>query len=197
MVLVAGLLTWDHLIGNENGAGDAFPVDPGTFGVALAVALALAVLTFGVVVPRALQDGARVTTYAVVLAGLAVVTAPFATWFGIPQVLAGGSIVLGRASRAAGHHGAGTAAVVLSLIVLGFGVVATAFPPTEPQGGSGGWSRRPAPEEPVSARVQTALAMSTTSGGRLEPTVPRMLPPRGRQYPSRSATAIARLASSM
>jgi hypothetical protein len=36
-----------------------------------------------------------------------------------------------------------------------------------------------------------------TSGGRLDPRVPRTLPPRGRQSPSRSAMPIARLARSM
>jgi len=46
------------------------------------------------------------------------------------------------------------------------------------------------------ARTYPAAAISATSGGRLEAAVPRTLPPRGRQYPRRSARPIARLASS-
>lgn len=62
------------------------------------------------------------------MAAAALVTAPFLTWLGLPQVFAGGGLVLGLAARATGHSRAGTVAGVLSLVVLVFGIAATALP---------------------------------------------------------------------
>ncbi len=121
-------MAWDHLIGNESGSDDSFPVDLGTFVLSMALVLALAVLVFGILVPRALDAEGGVARYALIMAAVAVVTAPFLTWLGLPQVLAGGGLVLGLAARASGHSRAGTVAMVLSLLVLVFGIAATAFP---------------------------------------------------------------------
>jgi hypothetical protein len=128
LVLIAALLAWDHLIGNEGDSGDAFPVDLGAFVLSFALVLALALLVFGILVPRALHAEGSVARYALIMAAVAVVTAPFLTWLGLPQVLAGGGLVLGLAARATGHSRAGTVAAVLSLVVLVFGIAATAFP---------------------------------------------------------------------
>lgn len=128
LVLTTALLAWDHLIGNEGDSDDAFPVDLGAFVLSMALVLALALLVFGILVPRALHAEGSVARYALIMAGVAVVTAPFLTWLGLPQVLAGGGLVLGLAARATGHPRAGTVAAVLSLVVLVFGIAAIAFP---------------------------------------------------------------------
>jgi hypothetical protein len=128
LVLITALLAWDHLIGNEGDSADAFPVDLGAFVLSIALVLALALLVFGILVPRALHAEGRVARYALIMAAAAVVTAPFLTWLGLPQVLAGGGLVLGLAARASGHSRAGTVAAVLSLVALVFGIAATAFP---------------------------------------------------------------------
>lgn len=128
LLLTTALLAWDHLIGNEGDSDDAFPVDLGAFVLSMALVLALAVLVFGILVPRALHAEDSVARYALIMAAVAVITAPFLTWLGLPQVLAGGGLALGLAARASGHSRAGTVAAVLSLLVLAFGIAATAFP---------------------------------------------------------------------
>lgn len=128
LALTTALMAWDHLFGNEGASDDAFPVDPGTFVLSMALVLAFALLVFGILVPRTLRAEGNVTRYALIMAAVAVVTAPFLSWLGLPQVLAGGGLVLGLAARASGHSRAGTVAFVLSLLVLVFGVAATAFP---------------------------------------------------------------------
>jgi hypothetical protein len=128
LMLTTALLAWDHLIGNEGDPDDAFPVDLRAFVLSMVLVLALALPVFGILVPRALHAEGSVARYALIMAVVAAVTAPFLTWLGLPQVLAGGGLVLGLAARASGHSRAGTVAAVLSLVVLVFGIAATAFP---------------------------------------------------------------------
>ncbi|WP_133802391.1 hypothetical protein [Kribbella caucasensis] len=130
LVLVAGLMAWDHLWGNE-GSGE-FPVDAGTFVIAMAVSLVCGGLINWVVVPRTIVDLSKAPRRALWLSGLAVPLVFVAGWLGFPLVIAGGGIVLGLLSPSTpGRNRMALGAIVLGLLVLGFGVVATAFPPTD------------------------------------------------------------------
>jgi hypothetical protein len=126
--LASVLMVYDHLIGNQPGSTDSFPVDPGGFLLSIVVIAVFALVVLGRVVPRALGDAARETKYALALSSVAVVAAPFGIWLGFPLVLAGGGIGLGlHARRNAGGRWA-IAAVVLGAVVLLFGALATMFP---------------------------------------------------------------------
>lgn len=127
--LVVVLMAWDHLIGNQ-GDGDPFPVDAPTFGLAMGLA-ALTALGVTVVVRRANAATDVPTRPAVALAIGSLVTAPFLSWLAIPQVLAGGALLLGFDLLRAGRRGVAVAVLVAAVLALLFGVLGTAFPPVD------------------------------------------------------------------
>jgi hypothetical protein len=126
LALVTALMAWDHLIGNEGGA-DEFPVDPAAFVIAVAACLATAVVAFGVVLRRATTEPGTLRA-ALWLTGLAVVCAPFLSWLGIPQVLAGGGLEGGLRLVDLGRRRPGIAVVVVCCLVLLLGILGTAVP---------------------------------------------------------------------
>jgi hypothetical protein len=127
--LVVILMAWDHLIGNR-GDGDAFPVDPATF----LLAIGLAVVTAGVVwlvVRRADATAKDPVAPALALAVAGIVTAVMVSWLAIPQVLAGGALMLGLDLLGAGRRGVGYAVIATATLTLLLGVLATAIPPVD------------------------------------------------------------------
>jgi hypothetical protein len=130
VTLVVVLMAWDHLVGNEPGGTDAFPVDPPAFAISMLCTLATAAIVFGVVAPRALGNPSRAPVWAAWLSGAALPLAVVAGWLGFPLVLAGGGVGLGLVARTTGIHSRwATAAIVVGVLVLVYGVLATAIPP--------------------------------------------------------------------
>jgi Mg2+/Co2+ transporter CorB len=104
-------------VANFAGSGDNGGAGP--FAAGCVVVLALAVLLFGRIVPRA-REGARAGRVALILAGLSVLTVAV-FWIGAPQVLAPAAIVLGLAAP---RNGEATAAVVLGAVAYALSLVA-------------------------------------------------------------------------
>lgn len=128
LVLVAALMAWDHLVGNEGGP-DEFPVDPATFVLAMGASMVTTVVVLLVV--RRVATEERAVRVALWLTGVAVVSAPFLSWLGVPQVLAGGGLASARRLGGSGHARIGIAVTALCGLVLLFGVLGTAFPPED------------------------------------------------------------------
>jgi len=135
VTLVAALMAWDHLWGNERGTQDSFPVDPSAFVVAMAISLACAGLVFLVLVPRTRLDPRRAPRRALWLSGLAVPLTVVAGWLGFPLIIAGGGIALGLlAPSTPTRSRAALAAIAVGLLVLVFGIISTAFPVADTDG---------------------------------------------------------------
>ncbi len=129
MALVAALMAWDHLWGNERGGTEPFPVDLGAFLFSMVVSFICAGLIFFVLVPRTHPNVDKAPRRAMWLSGLAVPLTLVAAWLGFPLVLAGGGITLGLLARASGTRSRlALAAIAVGLLVLALGVAATAFP---------------------------------------------------------------------
>ncbi|MGH3712112.1 MAG: hypothetical protein ACRDT4_01385 [Micromonosporaceae bacterium] len=80
-------------------------------------------------IPRTRRDLRRAPRRALWLSGLAVPLALIAGWLGFPLILAGGGIALGlMAPTTPARSRLALAAIVLGLLVLAFGILATAFP---------------------------------------------------------------------
>ena len=126
--LAVALMAWDHLLGNDKGPGDEFPVDPGTFALTAGLILVTAGVVFGVLVPRALRHPETVHRAATVHSTVAFLLAVPASWLGFPLVVAGGGIALGLQALDGPHRRMALAAVGVGVLVLVFGVLATAFP---------------------------------------------------------------------
>jgi hypothetical protein len=92
-------------------------VDVGAFLAAMVVILLCAALVFLVLVPRTRREPGKAPKRALLLSLLAVPLALFAAFLGFPLDIAGGGITLGL-----------RAPIVMGLLVLAVGIVATAFP---------------------------------------------------------------------
>ena len=130
-VVAIALMAWDHLWGNEGGSDDAFPVDPTTFLVALALIVVADLVVFAITVPRAAGNTGSVHKIALLHSGLALVLAIPASWLGFPVVVAGGGITLGLRGLAGGHRRLAVVAVAVGVLVVVFAVLATAFPSSD------------------------------------------------------------------
>jgi hypothetical protein len=120
--LALGALAVDHLLEEDGG----FAADPPAFAIAGVLSLLLALLLFGVVVPRVLArpDSAdRAATIGLVSSVLAVATIPV-LFLGPPFVLGGSGVALGLVGRSSRKHGRATAAVVVGTTVVVLGAVA-------------------------------------------------------------------------
>jgi hypothetical protein len=124
-VAVAGMAV-DHLIGTESEAGeeDSFPVDAPVFFLSSGFAVAVALVLFTVVVPRATVDEpARVARKAIACSGAAVLTLPL-LFLGLPFPFAGAGIALGLLGRGAQVTLLATVAVALGALVVALGAAA-------------------------------------------------------------------------
>ena len=130
--VVTALMAWDHLWGNQPGPKEPFPVDAATFLVAMLLSLACAALTFLVLIPRTRLDAVKTPRRALWLSGLAVPLTLVAGWLGFPLIMAGAGITLGiLAPGTPARSRTAIAAIGLGVLVLAFGVLATAYPGTE------------------------------------------------------------------
>jgi hypothetical protein len=68
---------------------------------------------------------------AVALAVAGIVTAPILSWLAIPQVLAGGALMLGNDLLGTGRRRVGYAVIATATLTLLLGVLATAIPPVD------------------------------------------------------------------
>ena len=111
LIMLGAIAVANFVAEGENGG-------PAEFAVSAVVALAVAALLFGRVVPNA-RESARPGRTALVLAILAVVTL-VVFWSGLPQVLAPAAIVLGvaapRSREAVAATVLGSVAYALSLV---------------------------------------------------------------------------------
>jgi len=124
-------MAWDHLLGNERGSGDSFPVDSATFFLTLVLVVVTALVVFGFTVPRALRNPGSAHRVALIHSGVALVLALPASWLGFPAVVAGGGISLGIEALAGAHRRLAVVAIVVGLLVIFFAIAATAFPPPD------------------------------------------------------------------
>jgi len=115
-------MAFDHLIDVEEG----FPADPPAFLIAVVVVLAVALIVFGLLVPRTKKGPAPAEQAAKrgFVCGLLAVPSIGFIWLGVPFVVAGGAIALGLIGRGGDRRRLATAALVLGSAVL---VVCTAF----------------------------------------------------------------------
>jgi hypothetical protein len=127
-LLAVVLMAWDHLWGNEGGSQDEFPVDSGTFFLAVGLIVIAALVVFGVTVRRAVRRPETLHRAALVHSAIAVLLAVPASWLGFPLVVAGGGIALGLRAMDGAHRRIAVVAIALGVLVLVFGVLGTAFP---------------------------------------------------------------------
>ena len=127
LLIAIALMAWDHLIGNQRGTDDAFPVDPATFFLSLGLIVVAAVVVFGFTVPRSETLHRSALVHSVVSLVLAVP----GSWLGFPVVVAGGGIALGLRALDGPHRRLAMIAVALGALVVLFGILATAFPPAD------------------------------------------------------------------
>ena len=132
VLLALVLMAWDHLWGNQDGSDDSVPVDPVTFVLSLGLILRAAGVVFLVTVPRAARAPEKVHRGALWHSGVAAVLALPASWLGFPAVVAGGGIALGLRALGGKHPRLALVAILLGLVVVVLGILATAFPPSDP-----------------------------------------------------------------
>ena len=124
-------MAWDHLVGNQRGTDDAFPVDSPTFFLSAGLIAVAAIVVFGRTVPRSLKNPASVHRAALIHGVVALVLAVPASWLGFPIVVAGGAIALGLRVLDGPHRRVAFAAIALGVLVVVFGILGTAFPPAD------------------------------------------------------------------
>ena len=111
LIALGALAVANFVSEGENGGG-------GAFAVTAVIALGVAAVLFGRVIPNA-RESARAGRTALILAALAVLTL-VVFWSGLPQVLAPAAIVLGLAAPRSGEAVAatvlGSVAYALSLV---------------------------------------------------------------------------------
>jgi len=110
-----GAMAADHLMGDDPGLED-----PPAFFVAAGLCVLVAILLFGIVLPRTSEE--RAARRAFISSVLAVVSIPLA-FLGFFFVLAAGGIALGRM----GEGRLATAAVAIGAVVGTLGTVAYAY----------------------------------------------------------------------
>ena len=88
--------------------------------VVAAIVIATAALVFGPIAGRAAADPARARRTAWWLAGLSVVTLPV-FWLGIPAILGGASVLIGRQARVVPAMVLGSLATLTALVGMLFG----------------------------------------------------------------------------
>jgi hypothetical protein len=108
----------DHLlVDGDPDFGDLF-----TFLLSSGLALVLAAIVFGIVVPRARAAGAeRAAKRALVCSLLSMLALP-SLWLGLPFPLAGGGVALGLGARTGPRRRVAVAAVAIGSIVLLLGI---------------------------------------------------------------------------
>ncbi len=115
----------DHLLGEDPGLED-----PPAFLIASGISIALAAVVFGVVVPRT-RAGSSALEHAAsrgfACSALAFIALPVLLWLGVPFVLAGGGVALGRIGRQGPRKRLAVAALGLGAIVLVLGTLAYAY----------------------------------------------------------------------
>ena len=131
VVIALALMAWDHLVGNQRGTDDAFPVDSPTFFLSAGLIAVAAIVVFGLTVPRSLKNPESVHRAALIHGVVALVLAVPASWLGFPIVVAGGAIALGLRVLDGPHRRVAFAAIALGVLVVVFGILGTAFPPTD------------------------------------------------------------------
>jgi hypothetical protein len=124
LVVAAGAMAVDHLLGTSGGDGDDFPVDPAMFGISIVLSVATAALLFGWLVPRERRLGPEraarsglVCSVSSVVPGLALV------WVGVPFVFAGAGVALGLEGRQGKRRREATAAVLVGALALVLGAL--------------------------------------------------------------------------
>jgi hypothetical protein len=130
-LVAVALMAWDHLIGNQRGTDDSFPVDPPTFFLSLGLIVVAAVVVFGVTVPRSIKNPDHLHRSALIHAIVALVLAVPASWLGFPIAVAGGAIALGVRALEGPHRRIAMTAIAVGVLVVLFGILATAFPPAD------------------------------------------------------------------
>jgi hypothetical protein len=117
------VMATDHLVGSDPGLED-----PPAFLIGAGVSLILAIVVFGIVVPRAKRDGPERSAGAGLVCGVIAVLSVAVAWLVPPFVLAGAAIALGvlgrsgqRKRRATVAIALGTLAAVLGLLVADTG----------------------------------------------------------------------------
>jgi hypothetical protein len=106
-------------IGAYSGSDD----DTGYFLIASAIAIAVAIVLFWVIVPRIRRPG-----LGGLIIGILAVVSLVVFWLGLPPPLAGAATVLGLDARDSGSEpGKGTAALVLAAIAVAAAVVFALF----------------------------------------------------------------------
>lgn len=115
--LVATVAMGAVAVANFAGSGENGGAGP--FAVSAVIIVLLALVLFGRVIPRALEDG-RPARIALILAGAAVLTL-VGFWSGLPQVLAPAAVVLGLAAPRSSES---TAAVAIGAAAYGLSLVA-------------------------------------------------------------------------
>jgi hypothetical protein len=131
VVIALALMAWDHLVGNQRGADDAFPVDAPTFVLTAGLIAVAAIVVFGVTVPRSINNPESVHRAALIHGVIALVLAVPASWLGFPIVVAAGSVALGLRALDGRHRRVAMTAIALGLLVAVFGIFGTAFPPVD------------------------------------------------------------------
>lgn len=116
--LAVAAMAVDHLMGDDPGLEDA-PM----FAISCALTLTLAALVFGRIVPNAKAAG-RAGRDALILSSVAIVPGIATLWLGLPFVLAGGGLALGVFAWRSARERRGAIAIVLAVLMLGFGTIA-------------------------------------------------------------------------
>lgn len=115
-------LAVDHLLGNDRDSDDGGLVDPGAFAITSVLSLLVAVLLFGVVVPRSAARGPeRAAGVALVLGVVSVVPGLVSLWIGIPFVVAGAAVALGLHGLGGQRRGRAYAGLALGGVVIALG----------------------------------------------------------------------------
>jgi hypothetical protein len=100
LVVSAGAMAVDHLIGTERSDDETGPVDPAMFGISIALSLATGAVLFAWLVPRERTRGPdRAARSGLLCSILSVVPGVALLWVGVPFVVAGAGVALGLDGR--------------------------------------------------------------------------------------------------
>jgi 4-amino-4-deoxy-L-arabinose transferase-like glycosyltransferase len=116
LLVAAGALAIDHLLGTSGGDEDDFPVDPAMFAIGVVLS---AVAAFGWLVPRERKRGPeRAARSGLACSILSVVRGIAVVWVGFPFLIAGAGLALGLEGRRGDRYREATAAVLIGALVL-------------------------------------------------------------------------------